>query len=598
MQVVIGIFLAVSILVFISVGFSVQYQDLQETYAMAEKTTSFLQAECRKYENYTRGLSARASQDLLDAAEGLEKFIPSSELEDSEFLDTFIRTEHVSGVMVLDENLSLLAQADMDNKNPFSLFSEMIQSEAVKSILQYPEKTYIDRALVEQSPYDIAAAANEEGTRLIFCYASSEKPASDPYELTLKSVLTNNNFYKNPTLAITDGTQVLSTNSSLVENLSKDQYELLASTVKWKDDQFTKFQYENRTYYGLRRVYNKFYVYAVYEDKDIFDHRSNYIAFGFMIYLGIGIIILAVQRHYDKISIRKMEKQLRIIQAISTAYDSTFLLHMDTMELEAIRPSERLKAVYEKHANPYDFLFAVCKTEVALEYYSKVMHFLDLDTAAERLKGNPFLGCEIKDIHGKWFSVLMIPQKYDENGNVQAFLVMTRNITQMKHTEELTFKDQLTGLHNRNYMEERSREGVRSGDFPVSLIMADCNYLKRTNDTFGHEYGDLLLQRIANLMTETIPENCIAMRVGGDEFLILCMQCTREKAEQIVLELKKKMEERSDEKLTLSAAFGISTTESGEFSFEQAYQEADQNMYRDKQASRKGRTDTGRQTDS
>lgn len=43
-------------------------------------------------------------------------------------------------------------------------------------------------------------------------------------------------------------------------------------------------------------------------------------------------------------------------------------------------------------------------------------------------------------------------------------------------------------------MESRSKRFVRAGDLPVSLIMADCNYLKRTNDTLGHEYGDLLLQ--------------------------------------------------------------------------------------------------------
>ncbi len=76
------------------------------------------------------------------------------------------------------------------------------------------------------------------------------------------------------------------------------------------------------------------------------------------------------------------------------------------------------------------------------------------------------------------------------------------------------------------------------------------------------------------------------MRIGGDEFLILCTQCSREKAQEIVAAIKKKLVERSDEKLTLSAAFGISTTETGEFSFEQAYEEADQEMYKDKQANR------------
>lgn len=49
--------------------------------------------------------------------------------------------------------------------------------------------------------------------------------------------------------------------------------------------------------------------------------------------------------------------------------------------------------------------------------------------------------------------------------------------------------------------------------------MFDCNYLKEVNDHLGHEYGDLLLQRIANCIQETISKESIAMRVGGDEFL-------------------------------------------------------------------------------
>ena len=47
------------------------------------------------------------------------------------------------------------------------------------------------------------------------------------------------------------------------------------------------------------------------------------------------------------------------------------------------------------------------------------------------------------------------------------------------------------------YLEAESDHMIQSGDCPTSLIMADCNYLKRTNDTLGHEYGDLLLQRTA-----------------------------------------------------------------------------------------------------
>lgn len=585
MQRILGIFLIISIVVFVCIENFFRCQDLNETYRLAEETATFIKTECEKFDNYTRGNSASSLQGMLDTADGLKKYISISDLSDSVFLQDFIRTEHIGGIIVLDNNLKVLAQADMDHQDSYALWNETIIKYHISDILQHPEETYIDHISLNETPYDIAATASEDGTFLIFCYSSTDKPSHDPFELTMKSILTNNSFFKNPTLIITDGTEVLSTNNATVEQQKAVPCQYL-SEIDWKDDQLTQFRYSNNTYYGLRRVYNTYFVYAVYEADNIFTNRTGFITFGFSIYMLIAIIILVVQRHFDKASISKMEKQLRIINAISTAYNSTFLLHIDKMELEPIRPSDRLRAVFEKCPKPYDFLFEVYKNELAEDYHSIAMHFLDLDTIAERLKGKQFLGCEVKDCYGTWFSILLIPQKYDAEGNIQALLVMTRDITSVKQTEELTFKDQLTGLYNRNYMESHSKEFVHSGDFPVSLIMADCNYLKRTNDQYGHEYGDLLLQRIANVIMESIPDDFVAMRVGGDEFLILGTHCTRQRAEQIIVDIKEKLVRKSDDMMTLSAAFGVSTTENGEFIFEQAYKAADQEMYQDKKASR------------
>lgn len=586
MHFIVGIFLVISIFVFVAIGFSVQYQDLQETYHMAEKTTSFLKAECQKYDNYIRGNSARTLKGLLECAESLDQFISKEDQTNDEFLDEFIRTENIGGVLILDQNFSLIAQADMMHKETYDSWYDVITNTTIKDMFQNPKKTYIDHLTVDHAPYDMAALVSKDGERLILCYLFAESPASDPYELTLKSILENNNFYKNPYLAITDGTRILSTNSSVIEKISPDQYKKLSSSIEWKENQFAKFEYQNTTYYGLRYIYNNYYVYSVYAAEDVFANRKSFIVFVLEIYMAVGIIILAFQKHSDKISINKMEKQLDIINAISTSYTSIFLLHMDRLELEAVNPSNYLNAVFEKHSNAYEFLTEVCEEKIAKKYHASVRNFLDLNTLADRLKGQVFLGNEFQDNQGIWYSVSLIPQKYDSNGNLQTLLIATRDISSAKETEELSFKDRLTGLYNRNYMEVRSKEGVRVGDFPVSLIMVDCNYLKRTNDTLGHEYGDLLLQRIANAIVDTIPKNCIVMRVGGDKFLILCMQCNNQQAKKIISDIKEKLVEQSDDKLILSAAFGAATVEDGAFCFEEVYKKADQEMYRDKKANR------------
>ena len=586
---VLGVFLVVSVLAFVGVGVSIEYQDLNETYALGRETAAFIEAECQKYDNYMRGNSASSLENLVDKAEGLDAFIAPEKLADSDFLHDFIVTEHVSGIIVLDADLAPVAQADMDGKDAYALWKETISKGVVGDILLHPQRTYVDHVTIDGTPYDMAVIASANASRLILCYASTEKPAYDPYELTLKSVLANNSFYKDPTLLITDGTQALSTNNALVDGLEPSQYRQIAGSVDWKDNQLTEFSYQGVKYYGLRHVYGSYKIYVVYEEGSVFTHQTAYIAFALMAYLAVGIVILVVQRRFDKASIVKMEKQLQTINAISAAYSSTFLLHMDTMELEPIHPSERLGAIYREHPEPYDFLFVVCKTLMDEELYAAAMHFMDLGTVAARLKGKRSLTFEARDRNGAWFSVVLIPQKLDEAGDIEALLVTTRDITSVKQSEELSFKDKLTGLYNRNYMESHGGDFADPANLPVSLIMADCNYLKCVNDSLGHEYGDLLLQRVANSIVEATPPDGAAMRIGGDEFLIVCPHCDRSEAARIVEAVKRKLSEHSDEILSPSASFGISTTESGEFSLERAFEEADRAMYCDKRENHAGR---------
>lgn len=584
------LFLVFSIAALSVLFFYGQRHDLDETYQLADETTLLLKEECQKFDNYKRGNNSAELQSLLDAAKGLKDFIPSTVAADSEFLQTFIRTEHVSGVIILDGSLSVVAAADMDNNDAASLWKDVLERDFIKDIISHPQKSYIDNITLSDVPYNFAAVASDDSDRLILCYSSTVKPSSDPYEYNISDILKNNNFHKDPTVVITNGSELLSTNSDDLQASGIEQYEQINDSIDWNSDKLVSFNCNGDTWYGVRRVFKNYFIYAVYPSAEIFSTRSNTLLYGFMLYMIVFIIYLVIHRRIDRANIYKMEKQLRIIDAISTSYSSTFLLHLDTDTLEPLKPSDKLRSVFKLHPEPHDFLSYLCSNCVEPKFRNAVMNFMDFDTIAERLKGKQFMGIEAKDISETWYSVLIIPQKYGADGSILAVLVTTRDITDIKQTEELSFRDKLTGLHNRNYMESRSSNFARSGDLPVSLIMADCNYLKRTNDTLGHEYGDILLQRTAAAINESIPENSIAMRAGGDEFIVFCPKCSSEKAHEIIDHIRLKLKEKSDATLTLSASFGVYTAESGGISFKEAYDMADRDMYRDKQAHHAGRS--------
>lgn len=121
------------------------------------------------------------------------------------------------------------------------------------------------------------------------------------------------------------------------------------------------------------------------------------------------------------------------------------------------------------------------------------------------------------------------------------FGVLVKDITYEEKIKEkieyLTYHDKLTGLYNRAYLEEKMKE-IRNND-TIGIIMGDANALKLINDVYNHDFGDKLLIRISEKLSETIREKGIVARWGGDEFLIFLPQTKAHQLEKILTQLKK-----------------------------------------------------------
>ena len=174
----------------------------------------------------------------------------------------------------------------------------------------------------------------------------------------------------------------------------------------------------------------------------------------------------------------------------------------------------------------------------------------------------------------------------DENGNIIGIVGIVDNVTERvrleKKVEALSIIDGLTGVYNRNYLKYRVEEKKKKMIFPFTVIMSDCNYLKKVNDQYGHEYGDILLKIVADTLKEEIPEDSPVIRMGGDEFMILGNGITEEKAFELMANIRESLKRKSKKKNPLSLAMGSYTIQSKDFSFEEVCHEADLRMYADK----------------
>ncbi|MFM1843608.1 MAG: hypothetical protein RLZZ490_2351, partial [Cyanobacteriota bacterium] len=97
-----------------------------------------------------------------------------------------------------------------------------------------------------------------------------------------------------------------------------------------------------------------------------------------------------------------------------------------------------------------------------------------------------------------------------------------------EHHKFLSERDVLTGLYNRRGWEQllNSEEArCQQFGFPASVMMIDLDDLKLVNDQQGHDAGDELLKRAARLIKQTCRQQDICARIGGDEFIVLCIEC-------------------------------------------------------------------------
>ena len=189
---------------------------------------------------------------------------------------------------------------------------------------------------------------------------------------------------------------------------------------------------------------------------------------------------------------------------------------------------------------------------------------------------------------GLWYEVRFSDLRW-LNGN-PAVVCTAVDVTQKKKNQQKieyqAHNDFLTGLYNRNYLKVKGAEQLKGAIMPITIIMGDCNYLKRVNDAYGHEYGDLLLKRVGRVIRENLPPESVALRMGGDEFLIACNHFSAEEAEQLIERLHGELARQSDDRLKLDVAFGYHTVTEGPFDYIAVYHAADRDMYRNKRKNR------------
>ncbi|MGL5699045.1 MAG: sensor domain-containing diguanylate cyclase, partial [Kluyvera sp.] len=174
------------------------------------------------------------------------------------------------------------------------------------------------------------------------------------------------------------------------------------------------------------------------------------------------------------------------------------------------------------------------------------------------------------------------------------FTLYRQSNTKYLNSYQNSIRDPLTQLYNRSYFYDAFTAllpAIPLGQ-PVSVIISDLDHFKRINDKYGHLQGDKVIQFVARVLQDSVRQNDIAARIGGEEFALLLANASPEEAhtiaERIRLTISQHDIESSHEQLpeAITISMGVYTARDLSVPIEECVRRADEAMYRAKTAGR------------
>ncbi len=155
-------------------------------------------------------------------------------------------------------------------------------------------------------------------------------------------------------------------------------------------------------------------------------------------------------------------------------------------------------------------------------------------------------------------------------------------------TQELTIVDELTGLFNFRYFNNKLRAEKRRAEryhLPLSLIMIDIDWFKRCNDTYGHLFGNRVLQALAQIIKESVRDVDVVCRYGGEEFAVILPQTKKADAQMIGERIRRRVEStnltRDDtgSKVKITVSLGVASYPENGRTTKELIEKVDQALY-------------------
>lgn len=288
--------------------------------------------------------------------------------------------------------------------------------------------------------------------------------------------------------------------------------------------------------------------------------------------------------------LRPLVAEIRQGTSASALFSYTWQGEAKRMALRPLSNGMRLALtapVAEIDARKNALIQQIC---IALTIVSIITVVLTVTMTRRLIRPLRELNVAAKQIAAGYLSVSITQQTKDEVGTLAESFQQTVDHLQkyINYINGLDYRDSLTGLKNKTAyleVEKRLEEQMRLGRPEFALLMLDVNGLKHVNDTYGHDFGDMLIINACRIICKTFQHSPV-FRIGGDEFVVILENTDYAKYPELLDKFQENLEEHNKNArpdTQISIARGIAVYESNtDLVFANVFKRADDAMYQNK----------------
>ncbi|MBR6325816.1 MAG: sensor domain-containing diguanylate cyclase [Lachnospiraceae bacterium] len=242
------------------------------------------------------------------------------------------------------------------------------------------------------------------------------------------------------------------------------------------------------------------------------------------------------------------EEYLKIIEAVGRVFNFTLFIDVKDMSYRMISTNEYVEQI-PKDPDALEFLKRNVDASVAENFRKSLYDWLNKDLILAALEEHGSTSMEFYSASAnRWFNGMFMIGDRNEDGSIAHIVygcqdntdVKLQNLAQQKIISEFEteiYVDSLSQIRNRRFLDEKLiYEPCHA------VVMADIDLFKIVNDTLGHKSGDEAIRKVALLLEQSVRKEDVVLRYGGDEFMMVFFDISREDLGHKLSAIKSRLE--------------------------------------------------------